>query len=192
MSVVSSYARLSTSQLENLRTKPDGLASLHKDCPAGGAVLYLDKASGVISWLLSPCKRAEQIRFAAEIESVMNDKEVDNAQMPSVPPLDELLIAIEGRGPNKDERLSSGLGPACVFQPDDVVRFDAVLSKVDISTLRRELNFPLMDTLHLPLDYWQEEGEEIFVEYLVPLFEKLKQLYADAAKANQHVLVWWS
>ena len=60
------------------------------------------------------------------------------------------------------------------------------------SVLRSELNFELMDTQHLPVEYWQEEGEETFSKYIVPQFEKLKRFYKGAANTGQSVLVWYS
>ncbi len=109
-----------------------------------------------------------------------------------IPPLDELAICIEGRGSNKLNGLNVGYGPACEFQPEEVRKFSVELEKVNESILRRELNFELMDTLQLPVEYWQEEGEETFTEYIVPQFEKLKCFYKAAANAGQSVLVWYS
>ena len=66
------------------------------------------------------------------------------------------------------------------------------MDRVNETVLRRELNFELMDTLHLPVEYWQEEGEETFTRYIVPQLEKLKRFYKSAANAGQSVLVWYS
>lgn len=115
MSIVTYYARMSLPQLEQLRADPQGLAALYANPPAGGELLDLDKASDTISWLLSPCKRAEQLHYAAQMAKVMNDAQYDANTLPPIPPLDDFAIAVEGRGPNKDRRLGLGPGPACIF-----------------------------------------------------------------------------
>ena len=71
-------------------------------------------------------------------------------------------------------------------------RYTALLSKVDESVLREHLDFPQMDRLYFAIDTWQDEGEELFLEYVVPLFERLKQFYCAAADAGQCVLVWYN
>jgi len=192
MSMVTYYARLSGTQVEELRSTAEGLQAIYKRPPIDGSLIDLDKASSVISWLLSPCKRAEQLRFAAEMNEMLKETPIAEADFPAVPPLDEFAIAIEGRGPRKDRALDAGLGPACIFEPDEVQRFSKALSAVDGIILRRALDFKLMDTLYLPLEYWEEEGEQIFSQYLLPLFAKLKQFYLDAANAGQLVLVWYN
>jgi hypothetical protein len=142
--------------------------------------------------LLSPCKRAEQIEFAASMNEALGE-EMPSLPVPEpMPPLDELAICIEGRGPKKLNGLDVGYGPACEFPPEDVQRFSAALDAVNESVLRRELNFELMDTLHLPVEYWQDEGEETFTKYIVPQAEKLKRFYKAAANTGQAVLVWYS
>ncbi|HTN74669.1 MAG TPA: DUF1877 family protein, partial [Pirellulaceae bacterium] len=164
----------------------------HQNVPPGGEFIDLDKAAGVIAWLLSPCKRAEQIQFAALINEDLGEESQSAADQQPIPPLDDLAICIEGRGSKKINGLEVGYGPACEFAPDDVKRFSAALDKVNESGLRSELNFELMDTQHLPVEYWQEEGEETFTSYIVPNFEKLKRFYRSAANAGQSVLVWYS
>jgi hypothetical protein len=192
VSIVTYYARLTSPQLAELRAAPEGLSGIHRHPPSGGELLDLDKASGVIAWLLSPCKRAEQVHFAAEMEEMLNGTKADPSTLPSIPALDDLAIAIEGRGPRKDTRLDVGLGPACVFEPEEVKRFARLLGGVDEGVLRRALDFPLMDKLYLPVEYWEEEGEQAFSEYILPMFENLKRFYQAAANAGQYILVWYN
>jgi hypothetical protein len=189
--MITCYARLAPSQLQGLDKSRGTLARLHQNVPPGGHVIDLDKAAGVIAWLLSPCKRAEQIQFAASINEALGEEPSLPDPQP-IPPLDELAICIEGRGPRKINGLDVGYGPACEFQPEEVKTYSTALAQVNESVLRRELNFELMDSLHLPVEYWQEEGEETFTKYIVPRFEKLKRFYNDAANAGQSVLVWYS
>ena len=192
MSIITYYARLNQSQLDELRADSRGLGLVYERCPQGAEVIDLDKASGVIAWLLSPCKRAEQAHFAADMDEVINEIPTNHAALPVVPSLDDFAISIEGRGPSKEERLEHGLGPACHFDCAEVERFAQLLSSVDQNVLRRELDFQLMDNLFLPVEYWEEQGEQNFSEYILPLFKKLKQFYMNAANSSQHVLVWYA
>ena len=161
------------------RCAPDAIDA-ESDFDDGGETIDLDKASEVISWLLSPCKRAEQVHFAAIVES---REPMDPKALPPIPPIDDFAIAVEGRGSNQEET-------HCYFEPHEVIRFAKLLGTIDVNTLRRNLDFKAMDAMHLPLDNRMEEGEELFTEYIVPLFEKLKQFYQRAANARQAVMVW--
>ncbi|MGI8981556.1 MAG: DUF1877 family protein [Pirellulaceae bacterium] len=190
--MVTCYARLSGTQLQQMDSSPTTLARIHQNVPPGAEVIDLDKASGVLAWLLSPCKRAEQIQFASIINEELGEELAPAYSLQPVPPLDDFAICIEGRGPKKIKFLDVGCGPACEFEPAEVRRFSDLLATIDESVLRRELNFELMDTMHLPVEYWQEEGEETFTRYIVPQFEKLRRFYEAAANANQSVLVWYS
>lgn len=192
VSMITCYARLAASQIQELKPSPETLARLHEHIPPGGEVIDLDKAAGVIAWLLSPCKRAEQIEFATLLNQDLGEETSPAIDPQPIPPLDELAMCIEGRGATKIAGLDVGFGPACEFQPEDVTRFSAALENVNDAVLRKELNFELMDTLYLPVEYWQEEGEETFTQYIVPQFEKLKRFYKAAANASQSVIVWYS
>lgn len=190
--MITYYARLSRPQLDELQSTPDAFSRIHERIPPGAEIIDLDKASGVIAWLLSPCKRAEQIQFAALVNEDLDDNQMEPPDLPPVLPLDDFAIAIEGRGAKKIAKLDIGYGPACAFEPAEVKRFSDLLATVNASVLRRELNFKLMDTLHLPVEYWEEAGEETFTQYIVPQFEKLKRFYLEATKAGQLVLVWYN
>jgi hypothetical protein len=155
-------------------------------------MLYLDKAAPVIAWLLSPLKKHEQLHFAAVVNA---GSDLDNFSPPDLgpePPFDEWLIPIEGRGPRKEERLDVGMGPACVIASTEVARYAGMLPRITEAQLRKQLDFKALDEACLPVDYWREEGEQNFSEYILPLFQRLQAFYSAAAQENQHVLVWYS
>lgn len=171
-------------------THPDGLAQFVTGALPSELLLPMDKAPAVVAWLLSPLKRWEQKHFAA----VCNATDVSTFVPPDYgpePPLDEVLIPLEGRGP-KDERLDVGLGPACVLQPDAVARYSLLLEGVTEGRLRDRLDFQEMEDAALPVDYWLEEGEQTFSEYVVPLFTRLQRFYQQAAAERQIVLIWYA
>ncbi|WP_081627154.1 DUF1877 family protein [Methyloversatilis discipulorum] len=190
MSVTTHYGRVSEEQYTSMRNDPDGLAQFLTGVLPEDQLLYLDKASAVIAWLLSPLKRHEQAHFAA----VVRADDIESFTPPDLgpePPVDELLIPLEGRGA-KDENLDAGMGPACVIDAKDVHRYALLLEEISEEKLREKLNFQELEEAALPIDYWLEEGEEIFAGYIVPLFEQLKTFYRVAASNNQKVLVWYS
>ncbi len=191
MSIITYYARLNREQLDGLLASADGLADLYRSVPDGAELIDLDKASEVVSWLLSPCKRSDQARIANDLAEDLGD-EAPFDELPPEAPLDSFAVAIEGRGSRKESRLQAGYGPACIFEPAEVKEFARLLSGVDEPQLREQLDFPLMDKLFLPVEYWEEEGEETFAEYIMPLFRRLQSFYQNAAAAQQHVLIWYA
>jgi hypothetical protein len=190
MSVTTYYGRLTEKQYREMRDDPDGLAQFVTGVLPKEHLLYLDKAAPVIAWLLSPLKRYEQAHFAA----VCQAEDLDNFQKPEFgpePAMDEILIPLEGRG-ERDERLNVGMGPACGISLSETKQFAAKLTIIGESELRQNLSFQEMEDAALPVDYWLEEGESIFTEYVLPLFQQLQSFYAAAAKEDQMVLVWWN
>jgi len=185
MSVINYFARLNSEQLESWQR----LRSPFDNLPQGVEVIDLDKATDVIAWLLSPGKRIEQLHFAQQMAEMLGDEVVATPlpQMPEVP--DEFSVAIEGRGPNRTEL--AGVD-ACRFDPKEVKDIAALLVSVSESDLRTKADYKLMDTVCLPVEYWQEEGDQTMAEYILPNFAKLKQFYVAAAKSDQIVLVWAS
>jgi hypothetical protein len=186
MSITTYYGRVSKQQYEAMRLDSDGLAQFVTGTLPQEQLLYLDKATPVIAWLLSPLKRHEQAHFAAVCRNT-----VVAPDLGPEPPIDEMLVPIEGRGPT-DEALDVGMGPACVLEFDDVSRYARLLENVSEAQLREKLNFQELEDAALPIDYWPEEGEQIFTEYIVPLFNQLQEFYRAAASNNQLVLVWYS
>jgi hypothetical protein len=190
MSITTYYGRLSPEEYAAMRNDPDGLAQFITGALPQDRLLYLDKATPVIAWLLSPLKRHEQAHFAA----VCRADDIATFQTPDLgpePPMDEILIPLEGRGA-KDEALDVGMGAACVIQPAEVKRFAALVAEVDEMKLREQLNFQKLDEAALPVDYWTEEGEETFTQYILPLFLQLQSFYSAAKADDQVVLVWYS
>jgi hypothetical protein len=190
MSVTTYYGRLSGRQYAAMRVNPDGLNQFVTGVLPEEQLLYLDKAAPVIAWLLSPLKRHEQAHNAA----VYAAKDIATFVPPDLgpePPMDEILIALEGRGAT-DDALDVGLGPACVIPSADVKRYSSILAGISEQRLREQLSFAAMDAAALPVDYWVEEGEQTFSEYILPLFEQLKSFYAAADASEQMVLVWWN
>lgn len=189
MSVTTSYGRLTINQLESIRASRSGLISFSDGTLPTDQSLYLDKASPVIAWLLSPLKRHEQLYFAALVQA----GDLESYSAPDFgpdPPMDHFLLAIEGRGEDKQEELDLGLGPACYFSSREVKEFSVLLGSVTRSHLAQQLDFKAMDEAELPLDYWQEEGQQAFDDYIFPLFQQLQDFYRQAAERDQGVLVW--
>jgi len=192
MSVTTYYGRLTKEQLEAMASHPHGLSQFVDGTIPKDQMLYLDKAAPVIAWLLSPLKRHEQLHFAAVVNA---RDDIANFQKPDFgpePPFDEILIPIEGRGETKEERLDVGMGPTCIIAPIDVKRFSQHLKSVSEATLRAQLDYKAMDEAALSVDYWQEEGDQNFNDYILPLFKQLQAFYGEAASKEQHVLVWYN
>jgi hypothetical protein len=190
MSITTYYGRLSESEFTAMCADPDGLAQFVIGALPRERLLYLDKAAPVIAWLLSPLKRHEQAHFAA----VCRAEDIDSSQPPDLgpaPPMDEILVPIEGRG-DTEERLDVGMGPACVISREMVPKYAALLTEIGEADLRQQLDFQKLEDAALPVDYWPEEGEQIFNEYVLPLFEQLQEFYRTAVDSDQLVLVWYS
>jgi hypothetical protein len=190
MSVTTYYGRLSEQEYAAMRTNPDGLAQFVTGVLPKEHLLYLDKAAPVVAWLLSPLKRHEQAHNAA----VYAAKDIAAFTPPDLgpqPPMDEVLVPLEGRGAT-DKALDVGMGPACVISLADVKRYSRMLAGVNELQLREQLDFAALDAAALPVDYWVEEGEQTFSEYILPLFKQLQAFYADAEASNQMVLVWYN
>jgi hypothetical protein len=47
-----------------------------------------------------------------------------------------------------------------------------------------------MEAAALSVDGWLDEGEKLFIEYVLPLFQQIKLFYKTAAECQQIVLVW--
>lgn len=183
MSVIHYFARLNSAQLDSWRRDRDPF----EKPPQGVEIIDLDKATEVIAWLLSPTKRIEQLHSARLTRELLGE-EVDTTPIPAMPEeVDAFSTAIEGRGPNRVDVFGVS---ACRFEPQDVKAHAALLAGVSESDLRANADFKLMDTLFLPVEYWEEEGEQTMAEYILPNFENLKRFYSEAAVADQIVLVW--
>lgn len=188
MGITTCYGRLSADELGHMLKAPEGLAQFYNGVLPPERVLNLDKAAFVISWLLSPLKRHEQAHFAALFKAE-DPASFEAPDLGPKPKVDEFLKAIEGRG-TRANVLSAGLDPACVNPAEKVKRYSDLLSAVNEDVLRKNVDFKLMDEASLPVDYWEEEGEENLQEYILPLFLRLQTFYKQAAEDGQMVLIW--
>lgn len=210
MSLVAYFARMSLQQIERFAENPDLLFEARVE---GIEVIDIDKAYEPLAWLLSPCKRAEQ-DYTALLHAEMaipppkpsllgrllgRKAEFEPSQAltrkgaaADAIPLDSLLIAIEGRSENRDDRFDPGAGPAAVFRPSDVSKLAAALGNVSPEALRTEYDPELMDRMLVFPEHWQEEGDALLAEYVAPSLARLQKFYRAAAEEEQHVLVWYS
>ncbi len=186
MSITTCYGRLSNKEYAAMRASQDGLIQFTDGTLQDEQCLYLDKAAPVIAWLLSPYEREQQAQFA----KVARDR--GNAPVITAPltsHVDDLVAAVMGIG-EKDAKLEAGLGPATVHRADMVSRYARLLANIDGPQLREHLDFEKMEAAALCLDGWIDEGEELFTEYVLPLFRRLKLFYKTAEENRQVVLVW--
>jgi Domain of unknown function (DUF1877) len=186
MSITTCYGRVSNEEYEAMLASPDGLVQFADGTLPDEQCLYLDKAAPVIAWLLSPYEREQQARFARAV------RERENAPVitePLTSPVDDVLAAVMGIG-EKDAKLDMGLGPATVHRVNRVAHYAQLLAKIDEPQLREHLDFEEMEAAALSVDGWLDEGEELFTEYVLPLFHQLKLFYKTAAECQQVVLVW--
>lgn len=186
MSITTCYGRVSTEEYDVMRASPEGLVQFADGTLPDEQCLYLDKAAPVIAWLLSPRERESQTQFAQAV------RERENAPVitaPLISPVDDALAAVMGIG-EKDVKLDMGLGPATVHRADRVALYAQLLAKIDEPQLREHLDFEEMESALLSVDGWLDEGEELFTEYVLPLFRRLKLFYKAAAEHQQVMLVW--
>jgi hypothetical protein len=208
MSIVSYHARVGESLLDALQTNPDLFWALPQDAgPAEAELLYIDKDWRALSWLLSAKAREEQKHevafFAltrrpdsddldkaawdaakAREASKLGFELVDTESMPD----DPALIAIEGRG-LEDERLTEiGLGGRA-FVPTEVASLAAALDRIPAADMRAHFDPQVMEDLDVAGMMWTQDDPDVLDAILIPIFDRLKAFYADAARAGQYVLV---
>ena len=208
MSIVSYHARVSESLLGALQTNPDLFWTLPQNAgPAEAELLYIDKDWRALSWLLSAKAREEQKHDAAFFAltrrpdadgldkaawdaakareaSILGFELVDTEAMPD----DPALTAIEGRGP-RDERLAEiGYGGRA-FVPTEVANLTAALDHITGADMREHFDPQVMEVLDVAGMMWTEEDPDVLDTILIPIFDRLKAFYADAARAGQYVLV---
>jgi hypothetical protein len=208
MSIVSYHARVSENLLGALQTNPDLFWALPQDAgPAEAELLYIDKDWRALSWLLSAKAREErkhEVAFfalkrrpdshdldkaawdaaKAREASKLGFELVDTESMPD----DPALIAIEGRGP-EDERLADiGLGGRA-FVPAEVANLTAALADIAGEDMRAHFDPQVMEELDVAGMIWTQDDPDVLDAILIPIFDRLKAFYADAARAGQYVLV---
>ena len=101
-----------------------------------------------------------------------------------------ILIGIEGRGSKKEPKIDFGYGEACVFLPDEVK--DIADSFCTCDTFREKPDYKKLDDNQVFPEYWQQEGDDLFDNYIVANFDKLKSLYTAASSNNEVVVMWYS
>lgn len=218
MSIVAYYARLSPGQLDVCAEAPDLLLSGSAAHLSGAEVIDIDRSWEPMAWLVSSCKRIEHEHNNLVMEDSMarrqapkpslgsriaglfkNDRksaEVSTAIHESLrrvedTPADLPLIAIEGRTENRDERLDLGMGAAAVFPPDEVAKLNSALAVLTTESLKQQYDPALMDRLNVFPAHWVEEGCDLLENYVLANFLRLQSFYANAAKNQQTVVMWY-
>ena len=193
MSIVANYARLSPSQVPQLNASAGADPYTLLTSLPGVEVIDTDQSWGPMAWLASSTKRLE----AKHNWLVMADPDLDDAFIAeSIARLDSAaidspLIAIEGRSEKRIEALDNGMGPAALFDRDEVRDLSTALLALPDSALRSALNPELMDEMQVFPGHWQEETD-LLDTYILPNLQKLRDFYAAAAGAGQAVVVWYT
>ncbi|MGH8050691.1 MAG: DUF1877 family protein [Arenimonas sp.] len=193
MSIIANYARLSPTQISELIARAG--SDPHSFIPrlSGAEAIDVDQSWGPMAWLASSTKRMED----EHNWRVMSDPDLDDAfiaesiaKLDSAP-IDQPLIAIEGRSENRIEALDNGMGPAALFEPAEVQALAAALLALQDSSLRNALNPTLMDEMQVFPGHWEEETD-LLDTYILPNLHKLRNFYAAAASARQAIVVWYT
>jgi hypothetical protein len=214
MSIVAYYVRLSSDQLPNAVADPGRLASGDLSHLHGAEFIDIDRAWEPIAWLLSECKRAEVAHNARAMDSALAERRQGSGLVGKMKRLfgganasdglaasaraieqmkpDDVLVGVEGRGPTKEAAIDFGMGPGCVLSSEEVQRIASALRKTDETSLGAAADFAEMERVRLFPDQWNDEGEEILRDYVVPNFIKLKEFYSAAAREGQAVLMWYT
>ncbi len=188
MPVVTMFGMLSAQEHERMRESEAGVdqfidGTLSFENTANLSVIVSD-----IAWLLSPLKRYEADLFPAPIDAA-KIAALDRPELLMSHPSNELLIALEGRG-RTDDKLDSREWPVSVILEPEVKKFTSILSAIDESILRKELDFEKLDTASEQINHWADHGEDIFQRFILPGVAGLQSLYATASKQNQRILIW--
>ena len=193
MSIVANYARLLPEQIPELVAQAGTDPYSFLGTLPGAEVIDIDQSWGPMAWLVSNTKRMED----EHNWRVMSDPDLDdafvaesNARLDAAP-IDQPLIAIEGRSDKQVDSLDFGMGAAAMFDPNDVQNLSSALSAVQDGALRSALNPPLMDEMQVFPGYWQEETD-LLDTYILPNLNKLREFYSAAAHAQQAVVMWYT
>ncbi|RJF93578.1 DUF1877 family protein [Sphingomonas cavernae] len=192
MSLICYYVRLQPEFVPALCPNPDAI--FEEPPPDHLEVMDVDRAYEALAWLASPLKRAEAAHMARLIrEPDWPDEDADEsvAQLDAMA-LGEAVAAIEGRATERIEAINFGPGAAGFFPPQRVRALSATMNKLSEAELRARLDFKVMDENDVVPGYWQEEGEDIFLSYVMPAFGRLRRFYASAAANGDAVIVAWT
>ena len=176
MSVIATYARLDSNNLENCRTDPRWMEHLYKRSFPNSEVIDIDKACDGIVWILSRLPSPQPAQVAAEGFVLCR----------SLAPL------LRGEDATKERKLDAPYGPASSLSTQQVAELSAWLQSIDAAQMRFRYNPSAMDAEDIYPNIWTEEGAAAFEQYLLPSFEALKAFLSRAAAANQQVLVFFT
>jgi hypothetical protein len=208
MSVIASYARVSAQDLDRIRAEPDAFWQIDEVPWTGGPAapgasqrLEIDKMWEGLSWLCSPLGRAEAQHMAAliNVDAGIEGHDAFKAALarevaamglvwvdPDSLPTDAVLAAIQGRREESQTPDIADFGlHATVFTPDEVQTLSSALNAIDLDQLRERFDVREIEALSLPGDWEESELDEFYL----PSLNRLKNLYAQAAAAKQHVVV---
>ncbi|HEX4160309.1 MAG TPA: DUF1877 family protein [Rhizomicrobium sp.] len=103
-------------------------------------------------------------------------------------PDDPALIVSEGRG-REDRRFPKIGRHAQTFFPDEVAELSAALNQITDAGLREHFDPRVMESLGVAGILWTEEEPDVFEKILVPVLERIRELFRLAAQAGQTVIV---
>ncbi len=203
MSVIANHVRLSDDTLAQWCEDPNLLQQFRSGGIPDVEYIDLDKSWEAIAWLLSECKREEKKRESDAFPDTDNldpdddaawDDAFDNAAVADYADLkpDLLLIAVEGRGNHKESRIDYGYGPACIIDNATVQQINSALQNITAEHLRRQYDPELMDRQMVSPEIWGDEGLAALEDYVAPYFNRLRDLYRNAATSDQKVVVFFS
>lgn len=203
MSVIANYVRLPDKALADWCADPKLLGQLYCGVTPDVEYIDLDKSWEAIAWLLSESKREEKRRESDAFPNTDDldpdddaawDSAFDNAPSADFQGLtpDLLLIGVEGRTNMKEKRIDFGYGPASIIDNATVQQIDSALQNITLEYLRGQYDPETMDRHMVYPEVWGEEGLAALEEYLIPYFNRLRELYRNAAQDNQKVVVFFS
>lgn len=210
MSIIANYARVNESELEKFASSPEKLFSESAEC------IDIDRSWDPMAWILSECKRAEHAYNQLVMKSMLNERREEKSKKPSFfrrifkkaskdenfdflkqeqKRLDQfvaetILVGIEGRGANKEPRIDFGYGESCIFKGEELANIAASFN--ESTGLTKKPDFEKMDSEDVFPGHWREEGDDLYENYIVSNFSKLKQFYNSAHSENQVVIMWFS
>ncbi|MCP4977830.1 MAG: DUF1877 family protein [Maribacter sp.] len=210
MSIIANYARINEPELEKFTSEPEKLFS------ESAEYIDIDRSWDPMGWILSECKRAEHAYNQLVMQSMMNERHQEKSKKPSFiqrlfkkypeeenidflkqeqKKLDQfeaeiILVGIEGRGENKEPRIDFGYGESCIFKDEELASISASFN--ESTGLESKPDFEKMDSEDVFPSHWREEGDDLFKNYIVANYNKLKHFYNKAHSENQIVIMWYS
>jgi hypothetical protein len=176
MSVTANYVRINEDALEALRGDDQWMEAIYGGRVPSAHVLSVDKACNGIIWLLSrmPLPSATPV---VGIGFVVRR---------SLAPL------LSGAGGMKELHMEAPYGPPSVLTHRQVNEMSDWLGGVDFDQLRTLYDPQAMHAAGIYPDIWIDEGPAAFDEYLLPHLRHLRDFFAEAATAEQNVVVFFT